>query len=68
MKKPLSKKLAAAIARENRAEDAGMHADDRTTCYPHQDWAENCEGRHVRPTAESLLAEHNEIERRRNRT
>ncbi|GAA3032446.1 hypothetical protein FHS39_002561 [Streptomyces olivoverticillatus] len=63
----MNKKLAAAIERDNRREDAGMHADDRSTCWTHQSWAEDCEDRHVRPTAGSLLAEAREIDRIRNR-
>lgn len=61
----MNKKLAAAIECDNAREDAGMHADDRTTCYTHQSWAADCEGSHRRPTAGQLLAEHNEIQRRR---
>ncbi|MFC9240897.1 hypothetical protein ACFTZK_31230 [Streptomyces decoyicus] len=61
----ISKKLAAALKRDDEREDAGMHADDRVTCYSHQSWAEDCEGRHLKPTAGSLLAEHNELQCRR---
>ncbi|MFE4399098.1 MULTISPECIES: hypothetical protein [Streptomycetaceae] len=57
MAKKISKKLAAALARDNDKEDAGMHADDRETCFTHQAWAGDCESRHVRPTAESILFE-----------
>ncbi|TBO57035.1 hypothetical protein EYS09_24830 [Streptomyces kasugaensis] len=60
----MTKKLAAALARDDRLEDAGMHADDRQTCWTHQSWAEDCEDRHARPTAGRLLAEAREIERR----
>jgi hypothetical protein len=44
--------LAAAIAEDNRKEDAGMHGDDRGTCYTHQSWVEDCAGQpmHVNPT------------------
>lgn len=35
-------RLAAALAADDAAEDAGMHADDRTTCYTHQSWAKDC--------------------------
>ncbi|MFD3416754.1 hypothetical protein [Streptomyces decoyicus] len=61
----ISKKLAAALKRDDQLEDAGMHADDRVTCYTHQSWAEDCEGSHLKDTAGSLLAEHNELQRRR---
>ncbi|MFJ9408923.1 hypothetical protein [Streptomyces sp. NPDC101393] len=61
----LTKKLAAALKRDDEREEAGMHADDRVTCYSHQSWAEDCEGRHRKPSAGSLLAEHNELQRRR---
>lgn len=48
----MNKKLAAAIERDNQREDAGMHADDRTTCYTHQSWAEDCadDPMHTNPT------------------
>ena len=61
----MNKKLAAAIDRDNKREDAGMHADDRQTCYQHQTWASDCEGTHRTPTAGQLLTEVNEIQRRR---
>ncbi|MFD7645921.1 hypothetical protein ACFV4P_35410 [Kitasatospora sp. NPDC059795] len=48
--------LAAALAADDAAEDAGMHPDDRTTCHQHQDWAENCASKHSRPSAEQMLA------------
>ncbi|MFJ5679516.1 hypothetical protein [Streptomyces sp. NPDC093097] len=59
----MNKKLAAALTRDDRLEDAGMHADDRSTCHTHQSWAEDCEDRHRQPTAGQLLAEAHEIER-----
>lgn len=34
--------LTEALAADDAAEDRGMHADDRTTCYAHQCWAEDC--------------------------
>ena len=34
--------LAAALAEDNRLEDAGMHADERRTCWTHQGWADDC--------------------------
>ncbi|MFF8784807.1 hypothetical protein [Streptomyces sp. NPDC015125] len=47
----MDKKLAAAIERDNQREDAGMHADDRDTCWTHQSWAADCEDDHTpRPT------------------
>lgn len=59
----MKKKLAAAITRDNQREDAGMHADDRVTCYSHQSWAADCENQHRRPTAGQLLAEAAELRR-----
>lgn len=48
----MDKRLAAAIDRDNQREDAGMHGDDRDTCYRHQTWATDCEDQHTpRPTA-----------------
>jgi hypothetical protein len=38
----MDKKLATAIERDNKREDAGMHADERQTCYTHQTWAADC--------------------------
>ncbi len=35
-------RLAAALAADDRAEDAGMHPDDRSTCHTHQSWFEDC--------------------------
>lgn len=47
----MDKKLAAAIERNNQREDAGMHADDRDTCWTHQTWASDCDDLHTpRPT------------------
>lgn len=63
----MSKRLAAALARDDKREAAGMHPDERATCYTHQTWAENCQDGHRRPTAEQLLAEANEISRIRTR-
>lgn len=63
----MSKKLAAAIDRDNAREDAGMHADDRNTCYTHQTWADACDNQHRQPTAGQLLAEAIEIDNIRNR-
>ncbi|MCF3119291.1 hypothetical protein IPZ68_06150 [Streptomyces arenae] len=50
----MNKKLAAAIQRDNELEDAGMHGDDRQTCWTHQCWAEDCADLHTnqdRPNA-----------------
>lgn len=44
----LSQKLYDAIKRDNEREEAGMHADDRTTCWSHQSLAEDCEDQHNR--------------------
>ncbi|MEU7978311.1 hypothetical protein AB0B63_07235 [Micromonospora sp. NPDC049081] len=35
-------KLAAALAADDKAEDQGMHGDDRRTCHTHQTWVDNC--------------------------
>ncbi|MER7773195.1 hypothetical protein [Kitasatospora sp. NPDC096140] len=45
--------LAAAIEEDDRREDAGMHPDDRRTCWTHQCWAEDCADRrmHTDPLA-----------------
>ncbi|MYW06041.1 hypothetical protein [Streptomyces sp. SID3343] len=40
-------RLAAAITRDNELEDAGMHGDDRITCWTHRCWADDCADRHV---------------------
>lgn len=34
--------LAAQLAADGKAEDAGMHPDDRLTCYTHQSWLTDC--------------------------
>ncbi|MFB6517813.1 hypothetical protein [Streptomyces sp. NPDC056401] len=48
----MDKKLAAAIQRDNDLEDAGMHGDDRQTCWTHQSWAEDCQDQplHTNPS------------------
>lgn len=38
----MDRRLSDAIKRDNEQEDAGMHADDRETCWTHQTWAEEC--------------------------
>lgn len=38
--------LAAAIERDNELEEAGMHGDDRATCWAHKAWAEDCTDLH----------------------
>ncbi|MER6230657.1 MULTISPECIES: hypothetical protein [Streptomyces] len=43
----LSQRLYTAIERDNQREAAGMHADDRTTCWTHQSWAEDCKDQHT---------------------
>ncbi|MFE2911263.1 hypothetical protein [Kitasatospora indigofera] len=60
-------KLAAALARDDRLEDDGMHADDRATCHTHRAWATDCASRHRPRTAEGLLAEARALERARRR-
>lgn len=49
----MNTQLAAAIARDDEAEDAGMHADDRQTCHTHQTWSADCAGErvHANPSA-----------------
>jgi hypothetical protein len=42
----LSQKLYDAIQRDNQKEDAGMHGDDRQTCWTHQSWADDCDDNH----------------------
>lgn len=39
---PISDDLDTALARDNRREAAGMHPDERETCWTHQSWAEDC--------------------------
>lgn len=63
----MNKKLAAALARDDAREDAGMHANDRQTCHTHQAWATDCEDSHLQPTAGRILAEANELDRIRRR-
>ncbi|MFI5867742.1 hypothetical protein [Streptomyces sp. NPDC051546] len=48
----MNQKLADAIQRDNAAEEAGMHADDRKTCWTHQTWAADCAESplHTRPS------------------
>ncbi|WP_030019346.1 hypothetical protein [Streptomyces monomycini] len=64
----MDNKLAAAIERDDRREDARMHADDRVTCHTHQAWADDCADRHRPVTAGRLLAEARELDRIRART
>ncbi|MFI1585629.1 hypothetical protein [Embleya sp. NPDC020630] len=58
--KPLTPDLAAAIERDNRLEDAGMHGDDRATCWTHQSWADDCadDPIHTHPSAHHRLRPH----------
>ncbi|MGW1814117.1 hypothetical protein ACWCQM_11225 [Streptomyces sp. NPDC002125] len=44
----LSQELYTAIERDNKREEGGMHADDRTTCWRHQSWADGCKDQHTR--------------------
>ncbi|MCY0924812.1 hypothetical protein OTB20_00975 [Streptomyces sp. H27-H1] len=48
----MNKKLAAAIQRDNELEDAGLHGDDRKTCWSHQSWSEDCQDQpfHTQPS------------------
>ncbi|MFJ2709064.1 hypothetical protein ACIO3R_38570 [Streptomyces sp. NPDC087428] len=43
----LSQKLYDAIQRDNEREEAGMHADDRVTCWTHQSWSADCNDQHT---------------------
>ncbi|MCX4784641.1 hypothetical protein [Streptomyces sp. NBC_01264] len=61
----MDKRHAAAIEADNAREDAGMHSDDRVTCYTHQAWAEDCEDRHQPLTALRVLAAGLEADRSR---
>ncbi|WP_331726504.1 hypothetical protein [Streptomyces sp. NBC_00280] len=63
----MSRDLAAVLVRDDRLEDAGLHADDRVTCYAHQTWAQDCADRHTPLTAGRQLAEALEIDRIRAR-
>ncbi|MFD3578022.1 hypothetical protein [Streptomyces sp. NPDC058644] len=40
----MSELLAEAIERDNRLEAAGMHGDERRTCWTHLCWADECAG------------------------
>lgn len=64
----MNKKLAAAIERDNRLEDAGMHPDDRATCHTHQSWADDCADQHLPLTAGRALTAALEIDRIRARS
>lgn len=39
---PPSAELTAQLAADDRAEDNGMHADERQTCFTHQSWLADC--------------------------
>lgn len=41
---PSTPELTAQLAADSKAEDAGMHPDDRLTCYTHQSWLADCVG------------------------
>ncbi|MBB4920964.1 hypothetical protein FHS44_008117 [Streptosporangium saharense] len=41
--------LAKALRRDDLAEEAGMHPDDRLTCWTHQCWEDECTGRAPHP-------------------
>ncbi|GAA2100510.1 hypothetical protein GCM10009801_73100 [Streptomyces albiaxialis] len=62
-RKPVTKRLAAALDRDDQREENGMHPDDRATCHTHQSWAEDCADRHMPLTAGSLLAQARELDR-----
>lgn len=58
-----AKDLAAALVRDDTAEDRGMHGDDRETCHQCQDWADHAHN----PTSNSqiTLDEYEDIRSRR---
>ncbi|MYZ34895.1 hypothetical protein GT002_07205 [Streptomyces sp. SID4917] len=64
----MTKGLAVAIGRDDQLEEAGMHADDRVTCWAHQTWAADCADRHAPLTVSRLLAETLETDRIRYRS
>jgi len=45
-RRPVDAELAAAIERDNEQADAGLHGDDRATCWAHTAWAKDCEDLH----------------------
>lgn len=59
----MTNSLARVIAREDALEEAGMHADERTTCYTHQTWAIGCADQHLPLTAGRVLAALHEVDR-----
>jgi hypothetical protein len=46
-------KLRKQLVADDKAEDRGMHPDDRETCYTHKTWSENCADKefHTNPFA-----------------
>lgn len=61
----MTSRLARTIAREDALEDAGMHADERITCYTHQAWAVECADQHLPLTAGRVLTALREADRAR---
>lgn len=57
------RRLSDALRRDDRAEDQGMHADDRETCFQCQSWADHAH--HPSTNARITIAEYREIKRRR---
>jgi hypothetical protein len=55
---PLSDDLSAALSADNRREDAGMHADERSTCWAHQCWAEDCADHPMHTDPHSWILQH----------
>lgn len=66
--------LAAALTADDAAEDAGMHADGRTTCHTHQSWFADCvtnpDGVHANPVTDFnwCRSHHQAVQRCRCRT
>ncbi|MDX3065572.1 MULTISPECIES: hypothetical protein [Streptomyces] len=59
----MTNSLARTIAREDALEEAGMPADERTTCYAHKAWAFECADQHLPLTAGRVLAALREVDR-----
>lgn len=52
---PISDDLYAAMLHDNEREAAGMHADVRRTCWPHQCWAEQCADHVLHTNPDSVI-------------
>lgn len=59
----MNPQLAAALAKDDAAEEAGMHGDDRSTCWQCQSWADHA---HIPYTGHRItLEEYSAIQARR---